>query len=131
MTYRLLTEKRRYYYTTPSSYLELLKIFKLMLDKKTEETIKRRERIANGLKKLYETNTLVDNMKIELIAFEPKLKAKSEATNQLMIHLGFEQEAADKVRQVVLADEAVAKVSRHRSQMMLWILEKYKSNCLF
>lgn len=111
MTYRLLTEKRRYYYTTPSSYLELLKIFKLMLATKTDETLKRRDRIASGLKKLYETNHLVDNMKIELIAFEPKLKAKSEATEALMVHLAKEQEAADKVRQVVLEDEASAKVS--------------------
>lgn len=110
MTHRLLVEKRRYYYTTPSSFLELLKIFKLMLAKKTEDIIKRRQRIANGLQKLNETNLLVDKMKVELIAFEPKLKAKSEATKALMTNLAKEQAAADKVRKVVLSDEAVAKV---------------------
>lgn len=109
-TFRLLAEKRRYYYTTPSSYLELLKLFKRMLSKKTEDTLKVRDRIANGLKKLYETNAIVDTMKEELIAFEPKLQAKSEATATLMKHLAKEQAAADQVRQVVLADEAVAKV---------------------
>lgn len=111
MTYRLLTEKRRYYYTTPSSYLELLKLFKRMLSRKTEDTMKLRDRIHNGLKKLYETNALVDRMKVELIAFEPQLQKKSEATNALMKHLATEQAAADQVRQVVLEDEAIAKVS--------------------
>ena len=110
MTQRLLVEKRRYYYTTPSSYLELLKNFKLTLQKKIEETTKLRERIANGLKKLRDTNILVDKMKIELTAFKPKLKEKSNATQALMKHLTKEQAAADKVRQVVLVDESVAKV---------------------
>ena len=82
-----------------------------MLKKKTEDTIRVRERIGNGLKKLYETNAVVDTMKAELVAFEPQLVAKSEATNALMKHLAKEQAAADQVRQIVLADEAVAKVS--------------------
>lgn len=50
-------------------------------------------------------------MKIELSALGPVLKEKSEATNKLMDRLVKEQAQAMEVRQVVEADEAVAKVS--------------------
>lgn len=57
-----------------------------------------RDRVDNGLKKLLETNDLVDNMKKELVALEPELKKKSESTNALMERLMVDQEKADAVR---------------------------------
>ena len=69
-----------------------------------------RQRVANGLKKLLETNDVVDKMQIELTALEPELKKKSESTAKLMEALAVDQEKADTVRKVVLEDEAVAKV---------------------
>lgn len=50
MTQRFFVEMRRYFYTTPSSYLELLKLYRKMLSEKHEDIVQRRERIANGLK---------------------------------------------------------------------------------
>ena len=35
-----------------------------------------RDRVANGLKKILETNDLVDSMQKELVALEPELKVK-------------------------------------------------------
>lgn len=49
MTVRFYNEMRRHYYTTPSSYLELLKLYLVMLSKKRAEIVKTRDRIANGL----------------------------------------------------------------------------------
>lgn len=49
MTERFYNEMRRHYYTTPSSYLELLKLYKIMLEDRREQIIKTRDRIANGL----------------------------------------------------------------------------------
>lgn len=40
---------KRYYYTTPSSYLELIKLYKVMLKDRKEKISKTRDRIANGL----------------------------------------------------------------------------------
>lgn len=60
--------------------------------------------------KLYETNDLVAQMKVELSALGPILKEKSEATNKLMEKLVKEQAQAMEVRQIVETDEAVAKV---------------------
>ncbi|CAL1548309.1 unnamed protein product, partial [Lymnaea stagnalis] len=54
-----------------------------------------RERVANGLTKLFSTNDLVDNMKKELVALEPELKQKSADTAALMEKLKIDQEKAD------------------------------------
>lgn len=58
--------------------------------------------MANGLKKLLETNELVVNMKKELVELEPVLKKKSEDTNALMERLVVDQEKADAVSYKVL-----------------------------
>ena len=50
-------------------------------------------------------------MKEELVELEPILQQKSVATAELMKHLVKEQAQADKVRQIVLNDEAIVKVS--------------------
>jgi len=52
-------EMKRHYYTTPSSYLELLKLYQNLLKIKNMEIIAKRKRIANGLNKLLETNEVV------------------------------------------------------------------------
>lgn len=49
MTVRFYVEMRRYYYTTPSSYLELIKLYKILMDLKQEKIGKTRDRIAMGL----------------------------------------------------------------------------------
>lgn len=49
MTVRYYEEMRRHYYVTPSSYLELLKQYKTLLEKKTQQTTQMRDRIKNGL----------------------------------------------------------------------------------
>lgn len=50
MTDRFFEEMKRHYYTTPSSYLELLKMYEKMLKLKYAQIKKVQERIANGLR---------------------------------------------------------------------------------
>ena len=47
---------------------------------------------------------------MELVTLEPELEEKSAATEKLMERLVKEQSMADKVRQIVLTDEAIVKV---------------------
>lgn len=70
----------------------------------------------NGLKKLLQTNQIVETMQKELKALEPELKTKSEKTAKLMEKLVVDQEKADAVRKVVLEDEAVAKVKAEETK---------------
>uniref|UniRef100_A0A8C2GSU6 Dynein, axonemal, heavy chain 6 n=1 Tax=Cyprinus carpio TaxID=7962 RepID=A0A8C2GSU6_CYPCA len=110
------SELRRHYYTTPTSYLELINLYLSMLGEKRQQLQAARDRVKNGLTKLLETNELVDKMKQDLSALEPVLKQKSIDVNALMEKLAVDQENADQVRRVVKEDEALAKVKAEETQ---------------
>ncbi|XP_053711973.1 dynein axonemal heavy chain 6-like isoform X3 [Synchiropus splendidus] len=118
MADRFYEELRRRYYTTPTSYLELINLYLSMLEQKREELVLARDRVKNGLMKLLETNDLVDTMKEELSALEPILKKKSSDVDALMKKLAADQEKADEVRNIVKEDEAIAKVKAEDTQAM-------------
>ena len=67
---------RRYVYTTPKSYLELLKLYKGMLQRKRDESAAAIDRLSNGLRKLKDTAAVVsvieEELKIQLVAAEEK-----------------------------------------------------------
>lgn len=52
---RFYNEMRRYFYTTPSSYLDLLKLYNKMFDGKKLQINTKKSRIGNGLKVKYIT----------------------------------------------------------------------------
>uniref|UniRef100_A0A9J8BJA1 Dynein, axonemal, heavy chain 6 n=1 Tax=Cyprinus carpio carpio TaxID=630221 RepID=A0A9J8BJA1_CYPCA len=116
MAERFYSELRRHYYTTPTSYLELINLYLSMLGEKRQQLQAARDRVKNGLTKLLETNELVDKMKQDLSALEPVLKQKSIDVNALMEKLAVDQENADQVRRVVKEDEALAKVKAEETQ---------------
>lgn len=49
---KLFEQERRYVYTTPKSFLELIKLFVNMLSNKRDDLTKNRERYESGLIKL-------------------------------------------------------------------------------
>ncbi|KAM6471116.1 dynein axonemal heavy chain 6 [Liasis olivaceus] len=116
MAEQYYAELRRRYYTTPTSYLELINLYLSMLTEKRKQLVSARDRVKNGLTKLLETNVLVDKMKLDLSALEPVLKEKSVDVEALMEKLAVDQENADQVRRVVQEDEAVAKVKAEETQ---------------
>ncbi|KAF5287317.1 hypothetical protein FQR65_LT02190 [Abscondita terminalis] len=118
MTERFYNEMKRHYYTTPSSYLELLRLYRLMLDTKKQLIKKTSDRIENGLNKIYETNDVIDSMKEELKAMEPILAQKSEAIAKLMVSLKTQKIQADKVQERVKNDEDAAKIKAEETQLL-------------
>ncbi|XP_053596859.1 dynein axonemal heavy chain 6 [Microplitis demolitor] len=109
MTERYFIEMRRRYYTTPSSYLELLTLYSMTLKRKRDEIMSLKIKIENGLNKLNETRAIVAVMKNEIILLTPELKTSREEVEKLMKVVTKQQTECDKVRNVVAADEAVAK----------------------
>jgi dynein heavy chain len=67
---------RRYVYTTPKSYLELLKLYKQLLKTKRSESAAAIDRLSNGLKKLRDTAAAVakieEDLKVKLVQAEEK-----------------------------------------------------------
>merc|ERR1719354_1384339 len=116
MAEKFYKELRRHYYTTPTSYLELINLYLSMLGIKKKELIGQRDRFISGMNKLAETNSVVSVLEVEANELEPILVTKSQETQELMEKVQVEQEKADKVKKVVLEDEAVAKVKAEETQ---------------
>lgn len=57
---RFLTTERRYNYTTPKTFLELIKLYTNVLTKKREQTNTNIDRLETGLTKLHKTQKDVD-----------------------------------------------------------------------
>ncbi|XP_048507335.1 dynein axonemal heavy chain 6 [Athalia rosae] len=118
MTVRFFNEVRRRYYTTPSSYLELLKLYASTLEAKKKKTLMTKDKISNGLRKLFETNETVADMKAQLLVLAPKLKVSSEEVSKLLVIVQRQQVEADKARTIVAADEATAKVKAEATALL-------------
>ncbi len=70
-----LKKERRFVYTTPKSYLELLKLYKDLLARKRDEMGRSIDRLTNGLAKLRSTAEAV-------VEIEADLKIKLEDAEQ-------------------------------------------------
>ncbi|KAM3182197.1 hypothetical protein ACTXT7_012865 [Hymenolepis weldensis] len=111
---RFFEELKRYFYTTPTSYLELLSTYRVMLDDRRRQANK----FKSGLNKILETNEIVGRMEEELKALRPKLEQKQKDTENLMNKLSEDQGKADVVRHRVKDDEAEAKRKAMETQVI-------------
>lgn len=59
MSKSYLTNERRYNYTTPKSFLEQIKLYQNLLNKKGKDLAAKMERLENGLEKLNSTSAQV------------------------------------------------------------------------
>ena len=97
-------------YTTPTSYLELIKLY---LDKLGEQSglIKSNiDRYKGGLAKLKSAEEMVAQLQIELTALQPKLAKSQKETEIFMEQLKVDQAKADEARGKAAKDEAAAQV---------------------
>ncbi|XP_055971730.1 dynein axonemal heavy chain 17 [Sorex fumeus] len=103
-----LATERRYNYTTPKTFLEQIKLYQNLLDKKHLELLAKIERLENGLMKLQSTASQVDDLKATLAIQEAELKQKNENADKLIQVVGVETEKVSKEKAV--ADEEEIKV---------------------
>jgi len=71
---RFWDELRRRVYTTPKSYLDLIKLYINTLAVKRKEDILNKDRLALGLKKLKDTNANIAELKEKLKIMAPQLE---------------------------------------------------------
>ncbi|XP_015421606.1 PREDICTED: dynein heavy chain 7, axonemal [Myotis davidii] len=101
-------ELQRYNYVTPTSYLELISTFKLLLENKRSEVMKMKKRYEVGLEKLDSAASQVASMQLELEALHPQLKVASKAVDEMMLMIERESFEVAKTEKIVKADEIVA-----------------------
>ncbi|KAM4663589.1 dynein axonemal heavy chain 17 [Discoglossus pictus] len=108
MSKTYLLSERRYNYTTPKTFLEHIKLYQNLLSTKRRELIAKMERLENGLTKLQDTSSQVDDLKAKLAVQEVELKQKNEDADKLIEVVGVETEKVSKEKAV--ADEEEKKV---------------------
>jgi dynein axonemal heavy chain len=112
----------RHNYTTPTSYLELLKLFSTMLDQMRDKVTVKLERYSVGLKKLQDTKEQVAELRKELIALQPVLEKSVRETAELLTELEQDQKEA-KEKEELCAQDALA-CSETTAQV-----QKFKDEC--
>jgi len=124
---RSLAEKfkndgRGYYYVTPASYLELLKIFKKLILEKRTGLVNGIKAYENGLLELHKTEQFVAQMKIKLQELEPELKKKSESAAQLADSL--------KKKQMEVSEETnIVKKEQENAEETKRIADELQEDC--
>nr|AML30857.1 axonemal inner arm dynein heavy chain 1 [Marsilea vestita] len=101
---------RRYCYVTPTSFLELISAFSKLLEIKQKEVRGQKQRYETGLLKLENSSKEVNTMQEDLEKLQPKLVQSTNEVNDLLKVIDKETTEANKVRDVVLAEEAAASV---------------------
>lgn len=115
MSARMIAELRRYFYVTPTSYLELLATITKLVntrDKTMEDLINRYE---SGLDKLAKTELEVDVMKKNLEELQPQLEVKSKENAVMLVDLQKKQKEADQKKAVCLEDEKATNEIREKA----------------
>ncbi|KAJ3188443.1 Dynein heavy chain 3, axonemal [Gaertneriomyces sp. JEL0708] len=99
---------RRHNYVTPTSYLELIKTYKTLLQSKRKEVDGLRNRYVTGLEQLASAASQVGTMQKELSELQPQLVQTQAETDRIMIQVQKESVEVEKKRAIVKVDEEVA-----------------------
>lgn len=110
-----LQNEKRYNYTTPKSFLELIALYSKLLREKDAELKQRVIRLENGIKKLIACGEQVDVLKDQLAEQEVVVKEKNDAADKLMAKVMVEREkvnaekagATEEEKQVRVIEEEV------------------------
>ncbi|XP_078276213.1 dynein axonemal heavy chain 3-like [Rhinoraja longicauda] len=105
LSQRFHNSLQRRIYVTPTSYLELIKIFKNLLEKKRLELLTNKNRYVVGLEKLEFAASQVVEMQRELTAMKPLLLQHGHEAEELLGCIGADTQEVEVVKSVVEAEE--------------------------
>jgi len=103
-------QRRRYNYVTPTSYLELLGTFKVVLRRKRDEVGTLRTRLQNGLDKIISTEGVVSKLQEELVAMQPVLAKTQTEVAAMIVQIDKDKAMAAETKKVVEAEKADAAI---------------------
>uniref|UniRef100_A0A7N8Y719 Dynein axonemal heavy chain 12 n=1 Tax=Mastacembelus armatus TaxID=205130 RepID=A0A7N8Y719_9TELE len=115
---RFLSELGRHNYVTPTSYLELIAAFQLLLTQKRDTVMNAKQRYTNGLDKLAFAESQVGEMKKELVDLQPKLEQAKIDNDKMMKVIEVESVEVEAKSKVVRVDEEAATVKANEAQAL-------------
>lgn len=111
-------ELNRNNYVTPKSYLELLNLYKKLLEKKRNELLALRKRTSTGLDKLLAATKEVEILQEELEAMQPMLLQTSLDTDTTMKMISADKIIAEEMKEIVVKEEAIASKKAEETRIM-------------
>ncbi|TRZ01398.1 hypothetical protein DNTS_018422, partial [Danionella cerebrum] len=115
---RFLTELSRHNYVTPTSYLELIAAFRLLLTQRRDTVMSAKNRYTNGLDKLAFAESQVSEMKKELVDLQPKLEQAKIDNNKIMKVIEVESVEVEAKSKLVRVDEETATLKANEAQAL-------------
>ena len=104
---QFLARERRFNYTTPKSFLELIDFFKVLLRQKVSLLERSIERLKQGLDILLQTQSKVENLKKDLDVKLIEVKEKQDETDKLIAKVTVAKAGADKEMEEAGKEEAI------------------------
>ncbi|KAM6104169.1 LOW QUALITY PROTEIN: dynein axonemal heavy chain 11 [Theristicus caerulescens] len=106
----------RYNYTTRKSFLELIMLYKILLEKKNKEMLAHMEHLVNGMQKLKAAAFHLKDLKSKLASQEAELQLRNQDAEALIAKIGFQTE---KVSEKAIADAEEQKVAAIQGEVYL------------
>jgi len=102
----IMEQERRAVYTTPKSFLELIKLFKVMQSQKEGDLLNTKEKYETGVIKLQETGEIVAKLEDELKIFSVEVEAKKKTADEQAEIVGGEKEKVEAQNEIAEAEAA-------------------------
>lgn len=118
LTERYYQELRRYYYVTPTSYLELLSTLHRLLNERNTMIQNQIKRYQSGVNKISTTEEEVYKMQEELNELQPKLEKATAENKTLLANLQKSQKDADAKKAVCEGEEKECNIQRDEANKM-------------
>mmetsp|Transcript_25005 Transcript_25005/g.85566 ORF Transcript_25005/g.85566 Transcript_25005/m.85566 type:complete len:4525 (+) Transcript_25005:136-13710(+) len=101
-----LEQDRRFNYTTPKSFLELISLYKNLLETKRNQLKEAKLRLESGVEKIAQASAQVADLQVNLKQEQVIVEEKNKATDALLASIGDEKVNVDKEVEAGAEDEA-------------------------
>lgn len=98
---------KRYYYVTPTSYIEMIQQFRSLFQEKTDEVSNQQFKYSNGFQMIIDAEESVDQIKEDLKVLAPKLEESKVIVEKIVAETTIKNEEAQVVEKVVSEEKAV------------------------
>ena len=112
-------QERRFNYTTPTSFLELINFYQKLLGSKQGQIIDQIARLERGLSTMRDTTNKVDILKEKLVLTMENVKIEEEQTNALIIVVNKEADEAEKEQAIAQVQEEETNVIAEAAQKQM------------
>ena len=112
-------KERRFNYTTPTSFLELISFYKELLGQKQGSIVEDIARLERGLNTMRETTDKVDILKDKLVLTMENVKVEEQKTDELITIVNAEAAAAEKEAAIAQKQEEETNIIANEAQRQM------------